>query len=451
MEITRKGVGDIVDVELAGRLDGYWSDHLKSALTEVVRGGTHHIRLDCSQVSFLSSAGIGVLMKFHKDLGRINGTFQVINPSVPVSTVLRMTRLDAFLVSPSGPAALPPARERPARRFSRDDVGFDVFDLRPGASLTCRAIGTAAPLTSGGFVAGQCASLEAIVPTLAVGVGAFGESYADCETRFGEMLSVAGATAYQPADGSNVPDYLVSAGTPVADVRVLYCLVCEGHFAHLVRFETLQVGATVGLSRLLAGCLDAVSAESAGIVIAAEAAGLVGAALRRSPAQPFGSRGFFAHPDVRTRLMFTAERAYARSVALAAGVVVRRAGTEAGRTGDGVGTDPGRTGDGPGTEWGRTGDGPQGASGFNSATAEQIRPIGPDCAGHLHAAAFRFRPIRKGPIDLAETVSGLFEPDQLLGVLHLLHDDRGIGGAGESEFVRGACWIGPIANCRRSV
>jgi hypothetical protein len=74
----------------------------------------------------------------------------------------------------------------------------------------------------------------------------------------------------------------------------------------------------------------------------------------------------------------------------------------------------------------------------------QVRPIGPDCAGHFHAAAFRFRPIRKGLIDLGATVTGLFEPEQLLGVLHLLHDDRAIAGCGESEFVRGACWIGPL-------
>ena len=65
--------------------------------------------------------------------------------------------------------------------------------------------------------------------------------------------------------------------------------------------------------------------------------------------------------------------------------------------------------------------------------------------GHFHAAAFRFRPLRKGIIDLGETVAKLFEPEQLLGVLHLLNDDRGVSGAGESEFVTGACWIGPLA------
>ena len=31
------------------------------------------------------------------------------------------------------------------------------------------------------------------------------------------------------------------------------------------------------------------------------------------------------------------------------------------------------------------------------------------------------------------------------GVLHLLTDDRDVTGAGETELVRGACWMGPIA------
>jgi anti-anti-sigma factor len=413
MEITRRTSGDIIDVEVAGRVDGYWSDHLSAALTEVVRDGNHLIRLDCSQVSFLSSAGIGVLMKFQKELGRINGSFQVINPSSAVATVLRVTRLDAFLLQAGGPAAPQPPRERPARRVERETVAFDVFDLHEGARLNCRAIGTPAPLANGGFAAESSASLEAMSPALAVGVGAFGDSYEDCQARFGELVSVAGATAYQPADGSNVPDYLVTAGSLAADVRVLYCLACEGEFSHLVRFEALHPGTAVGLSQLIAGCLDAASTDALGIVLVGEAAGLVGAALRHSPAQPRGDGRFFAHPGVRTRLTFTAERAFPRSVALVAGVV-------------------------------RRGHGAVSLPGAHEAALAQLRPIGAECAGHVHAAAFRFRPIRKGPIDLGETVTGLFEPDQLLGVLHLLHDDRGIGGAGESEFVRGACWISSL-------
>jgi len=407
MEITRSVNDGIVELVVVGRLDGYWADHLDAALTDAIREGHHRLRLDCSQVSFLSSAGIGVLVKFHKELARINGSFSVVNPSKPVSTALRITRLIDVLVGPARADDAVAALERPARRIERDGAGFDVYDLAARTPLTCRTVGSAVPLSTGAFADEHCVTLESLSPAFAIGVGAFGDSFADCRTRFGELLSVAGATAYQPADGTNVPDYLLGTGALAPDVRVLYCLACDGPFSHLIRFETLQPGATIGLARLLAACLEAANARSIGIVVVAEAAWLVGASLRRSPAERLEDADFFAHPGIRTRLTFTAEPAFARTVALAAGVVTRPAAGE--------------------------------------NTAAQLRPIGADCLGHLHAAAFRFRPIRKGPIDFAQTVSGLFEADQLLGVLHLLHDERGAAGAGESELVRGACWVGPIA------
>ena len=75
----------------------------------------------------------------------------------------------------------------------------------------------------------------------------------------------------------------------------------------------------------------------------------------------------------------------------------------------------------------------------------QLRPLGesPDLFGHFHAAAFSFGPLKRGRIDLKETVVNLFETESLLGVLHLLNDTREVVGIGQSEFIRGACWAGP--------
>src|SRR4029453_9874122 len=70
-------------------------------------------------------------------------------------------------------------------------------------------------------------------------------------------------------------------------------------------------------------------------------------------------------------------------------------------------------------------------------------PAGPE--GHFHAAAFSYRPLPRGRVGLRETVASLFESAILQGVLHLLHDPRERIGAGESEFVRGVCWVAPIA------
>ena len=74
-----------------------------------------------------------------------------------------------------------------------------------------------------------------------------------------------------------------------------------------------------------------------------------------------------------------------------------------------------------------------------------IRSLGPGSApaGHFHAAAFSYRPLEKGRIDLKTTVKSVFEAETLQGVLHLLADDRESTHA-QSEFVRGACWISPI-------
>jgi hypothetical protein len=131
----------------------------------------------------------------------------------------------------------------------------------------------------------------------------------------------------------------------------------------------------------------------------------VGASLRRSPVGRFADGDLFAFPGIRNRLAFTAERAFPHSVALVGGIAAR---SEDGQN------------------------------------RPFVRPLGNHLFGHLHAAAFRFQPVRRGLIELGPTVALLFEAERLLGVLHLLNDDRGVAGVGDSEFIRGACWIGRI-------
>ena len=406
MQITRTLEAGAMHLTVGGRLDGYWADHLDNALSEAVREGHHHLRVDLAEVTFLSSAGIAALMKFYKQLSRINGSFVVVNPSNSVRLVLEMTRLSAVLIAPDTPPAATAVVARSGQMIEREGVVFEIFDSPAAAGLRCHALGSDAPLGSGTFKETDCVSLGSHSPVFALGLGAFGEGFEDCRKRFGEMLSVAGATGYQPADGTNVPDYLLASGPLPDDVRVLYGLECEGEFTKLIRFESQQPGAAVGMLSLLEGIVDIVGAPAVGFVMVSEATGLVGAALRKSPAAPAEDGEFFAHPGVRTRLTFTAERAFLRSMTVSAGVLVK---------------------------------------GDAAAAAPCVRPLGESgLSGHVHAAAFPFRPLRKGEIEMKESVTSLFEHEQLLGVLHLLHDDRGAAGAGESEFVRGACWAGPI-------
>ncbi len=310
MEITEHRTGETLELQITGRLDSYWADPLARRLEEVIREGAHHLRLDLAEVAYMSSAGIRVLVKYYRQLQGIQGSFAVTNPSAPVKTVLELAGLAALLISgvtPSAPTATSPEG---TRRIEQENATFEIFAHAPGASLTCQTIGDPDLLRGCRFSEDHCHNVLFPDTTFAVGLGAFGNSFADCRSRFGEFLAVAGAAAYLPTDGTNTPDYLIATGTFVPAVEVLYCLACDGHFAQLVRFEAKKEAPAVNLAKLVETCLEIANTDVAGIVIAAESVGLMGAALRRSPALQASEAAPFAHPQIREWLSFTAERAY---------------------------------------------------------------------------------------------------------------------------------------------
>jgi anti-anti-sigma factor len=432
MEITKHHAGDLVELEVQGRLDGYWADHLASALDEAIRQGSHHVRLDLSQVAFLSSAGIGILVKFYNQLKGIQGSLAVSKSSEQVRKVLEVSGLKDVLLAKVAPAPEPsigaegaqraaarklPFASKPMAQIEEPGVMFDVYALAPESRLRCHVVGDPSLLEGCRFRKEHCQTMEFPDSTFAIGLGALGEHFEDCQRRFGEFIATAGAVAYLPTDGTNMPDYLVAAEKSVPDVQVCYGIACEEPnaqpFTRLVRFEAKKEPGSVTLFHLVEACLDLADTERIGIVMIAESAGLMGAALRRSPALAASEDALFQFPLIRDWLTFTAERSYTRSTALVVGVAARRDA---------------------------------------EALAPLIRPLGRGgsksgrpIAGHFHAAAFSYSPVQKGEIDLKAAVRGLFEGQALEGILHLLSDDRAIAGAGESEFVRGACWMGPIS------
>jgi hypothetical protein len=63
---------------------------------------------------------------------------------------------------------------------------------------------------------------------------------------------------------------------------------------------------------------------------------------------------------------------------------------------------------------------------------------------HFHDVVFAYRRVPQRTVVLRALVTRLFMQQRVRGVLHLLGDDRGAAGAGESGFRRGLCWAGPI-------
>src|SRR5215469_12135040 len=145
MEISKRQSGGIVDLLVEGRMDVHWSEHLAAAVREEMRQGSHHIRLDLSRVPYLSSAGIGVLVRLHHEFKSIQGSFAVANCSPTALKSLEITNLADLLVA-KGPATRGEAEGGSARtlpssdvtkRFENNGAVYEVFSLKPEARLEC--------------------------------------------------------------------------------------------------------------------------------------------------------------------------------------------------------------------------------------------------------------------------------------------------------------------------
>ena len=245
-----------------------------------------------------------------------------LSPALPIACkqVLDLCGLSPILLSGRSPAVRP-APKQEVRRFSSSSASFEVMESAAEKALSLQRIGDPGLLKGCRFSANDCRTVAFPPATFGFGLGAFGDGFEDSQTRFGEFLAVDGSAAYLPTDGTNVPDFMVSSGELVPEINVLYGLQCEGGFTHLARFESTSADSPITLAELVRSALEISGAPAIGMVMVAESAGLVGAALRRSPAAARGVNDApFKYPEVRSWLSFSTERLYSRSLALISGV-----------------------------------------------------------------------------------------------------------------------------------
>jgi anti-anti-sigma factor len=412
MDITHEIHEGHARLALVGRFDATWSESVAEVLGECIRAGAHVVRLDLAGVVFLSSAGLRVLLGAYRDLSRIGGSLAVTHASEPVHTVLTMSGLSALLqlqvAETPGESAEPATPDAPVRLFECAGARIEQWDLDRRATMRLRIVGDPASVFEGRSTGLPAERLSFPKSALGLGIAAFGRDASDCLGRFGEFLAIGGAAICHADVEGALPDWMVAEGRMFPEAEMLWGLAGEGGFATQLRFEAAESETGVlRLSEALEIALDAADSAPIAVVMVAETAQLVGAALRTVEGADANGNSLFAFPRIRDHLLFTAEPAWTNSLALVVGVVAKQ---------------------------------------VPPALAPLLRPIVADGSriGHIHAAVFPYRPVRKGCLDLDSTIGGLFEDRSVRALLHLVNDWREPVGAGESAFTRGVLWISPL-------
>jgi anti-anti-sigma factor len=414
MNIDLQHLGSAAILRLEGRLDVAWAEHVLGRAQEELRGGRRCLLLDAAGLTYLSSAGIRILLQLRRDVKAVQGQFFVVRPSEFVENALRMSGLDVLLATAEQVAALTsePTAESPGAGGSETVQGpagirMERHPLEAAAQMRLRAPARWSPW--GRVRDGDVHPVALPSRTLALGIGAASHEAADARLRFGEFLGAAGCLCWQPADAQqHLPDFVVEAGNLVPEIWAIQALVAEGDFPWLLRFEPEEAGGGLLLSQLAGCALETARSDAAVLVALAETDGLVGMALSRSPGLLAEESDPAQFPEIRDWMNFCGERVHSGRSALVVAVVAK-----------------------------------EGAAG---ALAPLLAPLpsNPEIRFHGHAAAFAFRPLPNGAIPMAQTVRSLFEARDPLDLLHLVEDDRPLTGLGQSSFVRGACWVAPV-------
>lgn len=80
--------GDVTVIRLDGGLDATTAPELTDSLTKIINSGIRRIILDCEPLTYMSSAGIGALIRLHKQMAKLDGDVKIAALQGPVAAVL---------------------------------------------------------------------------------------------------------------------------------------------------------------------------------------------------------------------------------------------------------------------------------------------------------------------------------------------------------------------------
>jgi anti-anti-sigma factor len=406
VDTVRAGGNTVLRV--TGRIDREWAEHLSDALEDLLRKGVRSLSVDLSGVEYISSAGADVLVRHAQALSGIRGELRLSSPSPAVLEAFSVIGQDHRLRSDSDRGAAQLRQTIWDLQATVQTAGtYQTSSCASEGSLICRLHGDPSRLRRMPYGQEDCEVVAFPSTAFGLGIGGIGSRYEGCASRLGELVAVGGCVAYLPTEGAPVADYLIGNGPSSARAVLASGISCEGAFSHLVRFDTRLEGPAAGLAELVQSGLKATGAKSAGLVIAAEAAGLVGAALRRSPGIAGGPPLSFDVAAAREWLSFSHEWTHIGTTVLIVGVATRRP---------------------------------------EQPLAVHLRPLDRAARlhGHFHALVFSYHPLPQRTVELKSLVTALFQGCRLRTVMHLLSDDRGQAGVGENKFLRGVAWVSPI-------
>lgn len=243
MKITWSETSGIAVARIEGRLDGFGAKEAMQAFASSDK--TQKLVLDCAEMSYISSAGVRVLIGLQKAATASGGAMALAAVQPFCVSVLEMSGLAGMIpVFASVESASAELREHEGVGAKAEGcetpAGCFVFHPVGNAAGTIDILGDIANVI-------DCAITEELVvgkpffeTEYSLGLGALGARPADFLPVMGEAIMVAGTMVWLPTDGNDTPDYMIprKASTSVV-LQTGFNASLRGGFNEYAEFTSL--------------------------------------------------------------------------------------------------------------------------------------------------------------------------------------------------------------------
>lgn len=97
MQFTEEKKGDVIILRINGRIDAITSPQLEKKVLSIIDSGHHKLLMDFTNVEYLSSAGMRLLLSGTKKMQTVGGKLVISSVDQDVMDVIKMAGFNSIL------------------------------------------------------------------------------------------------------------------------------------------------------------------------------------------------------------------------------------------------------------------------------------------------------------------------------------------------------------------
>jgi len=285
MNIVRRKEIFLDILEVQGRIDGLTAAEIKRAFDQAINEGQRHLIVDFRGVSYMSSAGLRIILETHKSLKIIGGELILLSIPPSVAEILKVSGMAPLLNICPDLVSLKKHLNKDTDYETGIKVEFEglPFERLPGSDEAGHffQVGSSAKLMDSSYSAADIIKVGQSEITYGAGLSALGDDFEDFRDLFGESVVLNHHFFSYPAVRKPIVDYSYFTKDLCHKINFLYGFGINGNLSGILQFGSTVERMT--LSRLAKAAGNIAQSNVFGIVVLALSGGILGMHLKKSP------------------------------------------------------------------------------------------------------------------------------------------------------------------------